>query len=88
MIDGKLSSLGYHVRLQIPGGPCLVCNGLDTSRLEDPSTTETKRANNYVENGQEVAGELACLTTRAAADAVDVFLRYCTGYIGNHCCPR
>jgi len=80
MIDGKLSALGYHVRLQIPDGPCLVCNGLDTSRLEDPNTTRMKRSGGYIEDGSEVAGELGCLTTRAAADAVDMFLRYCTGY--------
>ena len=41
-----------------------------------------KRNAGYIKNGAEVAGELACLTTRAAADAVDVFLRYYTGYAG------
>ena len=80
--DARLSSLGYHVRLQVPGGPCLACNGLDVSHLEDPDTTAEKRRAGYIENGGEVAGELACLTTRAAADAVDVFLRYYTGYAG------
>jgi molybdopterin/thiamine biosynthesis adenylyltransferase len=81
--DGELSALGYHVRLQVPGGPCLPCNGLDVSKLEDPSTTETKKRQGYIEDGNEIAGELAPLTTRAAADAVDVFLRYCTGYGGS-----
>jgi molybdopterin/thiamine biosynthesis adenylyltransferase len=80
--EGRLSSLGYHVRLQIPGGPCLACNGLDTSRLEDPETTRAKRILGYIEDGEEVAGELGCLTTRAAADAVDVLMRYWTGYAG------
>ena len=80
--ERKLSSLGYHVRLQIPGGPCLACNGLDTSRLEDPETTRAKRSSGYIEDGEEVAGELGCLTARAASDAVDVMLRYWTGYVG------
>lgn len=79
---GVLSALGYHVRLQTPGGPCLACNGLDLSKLEDPSTTEEKKRIGYLEEGDEVAGELAGLTTRAAADAFDVFLRYCTRYAG------
>ena len=79
---GSLSALGYHVRLQIPDGPCLVCSGLDTSRLEDPESTREKRSLGYVDNAGEVAGELGCLTTRAAADAVDVLLRYWTGYAG------
>jgi molybdopterin/thiamine biosynthesis adenylyltransferase len=78
----ELAALGYHVRLQTPGGPCLPCNGLDVSRLEDPASSEAKRRQGYIEDGNEVAGELAPLTTRAAADAVDIFLRYCTGYAG------
>jgi molybdopterin/thiamine biosynthesis adenylyltransferase len=81
LAHGELSALGYHVRLQVPGGPCLPCNGLDVSKLEDPSTTEAKKRF-YIE-GDEVAGELAPLTTRAAADAVDIFQRYCTGYGGS-----
>jgi len=82
MIDGRLSALGHHVRLQVPGGPCLSCNGLDVTRLEDPSTTAMKRRLGYIDGAEDAGGELAPLTTRAAADAVDVFLRYCTGYSG------
>jgi hypothetical protein len=80
--NGELSALGYHVRLQVPGGPCLACNGLDVSKLEEPGTTEAKKRQRYIEEGDEIAGELAPLTTRAAADAVDIFHRYCTGYCG------
>ena len=82
MDEGRLIALGYHVRLQIPGGPCLACNGLDTSRLEDPETTREKRSLGYIEDGVEVVGELGCLTTRAASDAVDVMIRYWTRYAG------
>ena len=81
-ISGRLSALGHHVRLQVPGGPCLGCNGLDLTRLEDPSTTAMKRRLGYIDGAAETGGELAPLTTRAAADAVDVFLRYCAGYGG------
>ena len=77
LANGELSALGYHVRLQVPGGPCLPCNGLDLSKLEDPSTTAAKKSYGYIEDGDEVAGELAPLT---AADAVELFQRYCTGY--------
>jgi len=78
---GRLVALGYQVRLQAPGGPCLVCNGLDTRQLEDPETTTMKQRMGYIDGGEEVSGELAVLTTRAAADAVDVVLRYVTGYV-------
>lgn len=81
-IAGELSALGYHVRLQVPGGPCLTCNGLDANTLEDPHTTEAKHRLGYIENGQDIPAELAPLTTRAAAVAVDVFIRYCSGYMG------
>lgn len=77
---GRLSALGYHVRLQVPAAPCLACNGLDTRELEDPASTETKKQAGYVIGGDPVAGELMPLTTRAAADAVDLFIRYITGY--------
>jgi hypothetical protein len=80
--EDELSALGYHVRLQVPGGACLCCNGLDVTKLEDPSTSEAKKQYEYIEDGSDIPGELAPLTTRAAADAVDVFLRYCTGYAG------
>jgi len=79
--NGRIVALGYQVRLQAPGGPCLVCNGLDTRQLEDPETTGMKRRMGYIEGGEDVAGELAVLTTRAAADAVDIVLRYVTGYV-------
>lgn len=79
--NGRMVALGYQVRLQAPGGPCLVCNGLDTRDLEDPETTGMKRRMRYIVGGEEVAGELAVLTTRAGADAVDVVLRYVTGYV-------
>jgi molybdopterin/thiamine biosynthesis adenylyltransferase len=79
---GRLSALGHHVRLQVPGGPCVSCNGLDLTRLEDPGTTAMKRRFGYLEGAEEMGGELAPLTTRAAADSVDMFLRYCTGYGG------
>ena len=81
-IAGEISALGYHVRLQVPGGPCLTCNGLDVNKLEDPHTTEAKHRLGYIENGQDIHAELAPLTTRAAAVAVDIFTRYCSGYAG------
>ena len=79
-----ITALGHHVRLQLPRpeSPCLCCNGLDLTKLEDPETTRWKKRVGYVEGGGEIEGELAPLTTRAAADAVDVFLRYCTGFPG------
>lgn len=80
--SNSLTALGYHARLQVPGGPCLACNGLDLSKLEDPSTTSSKRRAGYLDNSDNLAGELGCLTARAAADAVDLFLRYCTQYAG------
>ena len=78
--DGRIVALGYHVRLQVPGAACLACNGLDLRDLEDPSSSEMKRRVGYVTGGDLIAGELMPLTTRAAADAVDIFFRYVTGY--------
>lgn len=78
-----LRALGYHVRFQTPGGLCLACNGLDLGRLEDPSTSEMKRRIGYIEGEGEIQGELMPLTTRAAADAVDLFFRYFSGYAGS-----
>jgi molybdopterin/thiamine biosynthesis adenylyltransferase len=74
-------ALGYHVRLQVPGSACLACNGMDLRDLEDESSTEFKRQAGYVAGGEPVNGELMPLTTRAAADAVDLFFRYVTGYL-------
>jgi hypothetical protein len=73
-------ALGYHVRFQVPGAACLACNGLDLRELEDPASSELKRRIGYVRDGEAVGGELVPLTTRAAADAVDLCFRYVTGY--------
>lgn len=81
--SGTIDALGYHVRLQVPAGPCLACNGLDLARLEDPTSTETKKRAGYVDGDNTIRGELVTLTTRAAADAVETFVRYMTGYAGN-----
>ena len=80
--EGKIVALGYHVRLQVPGGICLACNGLDLRDLEDPESTAKKRDAGYVEGGEDlIQGELMPLTTRAASDAVDMLFRYVTGFI-------
>jgi hypothetical protein len=39
-----------------------------------------KRRIGYLNDDRMVPGELVSLTTRAAADAVEVFFRYTTGY--------
>jgi molybdopterin/thiamine biosynthesis adenylyltransferase len=80
----QVVALGYHVRLQIPGQACLACNGLDLTQLEDPESAAMKRRAGYIEGRDLVAGELMPLTTRAAADAVDLFFRYVTGYTGSN----
>jgi molybdopterin/thiamine biosynthesis adenylyltransferase len=78
--EGAISALGYHVRLQVPGGVCLACNGLDLSSLEDPASTAMKRRLGYFDDAKLTPGELMSLTTRAASDGVELFLRYVTGY--------
>ena len=78
--DGRLVALGWQARFQAPGSACLACLGLDTRNLEDPATTLLKRHAGYIEGGGEIGGELAVLTTRAAAEAVDIAVRYITGY--------
>lgn len=78
--DGSLSALGYHVRLQVPGGPCLACLGIDFSGLEDPESTDAKRAIGYIDGDPDVPGELVTLTTRAASDAAELLVRYLSGY--------
>jgi molybdopterin/thiamine biosynthesis adenylyltransferase len=79
--QGRITALGYHVRLQVPGAACLACNGLDLRGLEDPASTKSRLRTGYLgEASDTVPGELMSLTTRAATDAVEVFVRYVTGY--------
>ena len=78
--NGEVAALGYHVRLQVPGAACLACNGLDLRELEDPTSSEMKRRIGYFNDDQLIAGELMPLTSRAAADAVDLLFRYVSGY--------
>ncbi len=75
--------IGCQVRLQVPGGPCLVCNGLSLEQ-EDPFVEAIKRAQGravgYVTDADlPNPGSVVSLNAMAATLLVRVLLGYLAG---------
>jgi len=86
MRDGKVTSIGCHVRLQLPTdrGKCLVCNGLDVADLTPSEFEDYKRAIGYVEGARsdETPASVVTINSMAATVGLRILLDYFGGYTG------
>lgn len=86
MRDGRVTSIGCHVRLQLPTdeGKCLVCNGLDVENLAPPEFDEYKRAIGYLEgaNSDETPASVVTINSMAATIGMRLLLDYFGDYTG------
>ena len=86
MKDSKVTSMGCHVRLQLPTekGKCLVCNGLDVKNLTPPEFEDYKRAIGYVEDesSDETPASVVTINSMAATIGMRMLLDYFGNYTG------
>jgi molybdopterin/thiamine biosynthesis adenylyltransferase len=80
MREGRVTAMGCQVRLQAPGGPCLVCLNLPIADLESPEVTREKVRSGYLRGTDLTPGEV--VTTNMAA--ATLALRNLLGLLGGH----
>jgi len=86
MKDGKVTSIGSHVRFQLPTekGKCLVCNGLEVGNLQPPEFIEYIRRVGYIEGSdtQDTPASVVTINSMAATVGLRIILDYLGGYTG------
>ncbi|HEY5705821.1 MAG TPA: hypothetical protein VIS96_09630 [Terrimicrobiaceae bacterium] len=76
----SVSAMGGQVSVYVPGGPCLVCQGLNTAAIEDASLTTVRERVGYVRGTKETPGSVVTINAIMAGWASDVAMRLVTGF--------
>jgi len=74
--EGRVAEFGSQVRLQVPGGPCLVCMGLSLDRLESETASRDRQLSGYIEDTALTPGEIVHTNYTVAALALRNLVAY------------
>lgn len=77
--DGRVRHMGGQAIWYRPGGPCLVCQGLDPARIVPREVRELQRAIGYVRGTDETPPAVVTLNAVVAGVGMDLVARYLTG---------
>lgn len=75
-VDGMGGQMSFH----IPGGPCLGCQGLDTTQIVDPEHAEVRRSIGYVQGTNETPTSVVTINSIVAALGADALMKWLTGF--------
>jgi molybdopterin/thiamine biosynthesis adenylyltransferase len=80
--EGKVREMAGQAAFYFPGGPCLLCQGLDPANLASEEVLALREAFGYVQGGPVEETPTAVVTINAglAALAADLLVRYLTGF--------
>ena len=80
--EGKVQEMAGQVTFYFPGGPCLLCQGLDPAKATSEEILALRKAFGYVQGGPSEETPTAVITIHAglAALAADLLVRYLTGF--------
>lgn len=78
--EGCVKEMGGQIVFYFPGGPCLLCQGLDPSRIVSPDVAEVHRAMGYVQGSSQTTTAVVTLNAVLAGLATDLLVRYLTGF--------
>lgn len=81
--QGKVQHMGGQVRWYVPGGPCLVCQGLDPLRVVPRTTQEAQKAAGYVSGAALTPASAITVNAAVASVGLDLVVRFLTGYATN-----
>lgn len=79
MREGQLRQMGGQAIWYWPGGPCLVCQGLDPAHIVPREVRELQRAIGYVRGTDETPPAVVTLNAVVAGVGMDLLARYLTG---------
>ncbi len=76
----RVAQMGAQASFYIPGGPCLLCQGLDPSRIISAEHREMRRAIGYVEGTDETPPSVITINSIIAGIGMDLVVKYLTGF--------
>lgn len=78
--ERRVRAMGGQMRFYVPGGPCLVCQGLDPSRIVPREIREAQRAIGYIQGTDEPLPSAITINGAVAALGMDTLVKYLTGF--------
>lgn len=78
--EGRVREMGGQIVFYFPGGPCLLCQGLDPHRISSPPIAQLHRALGYVPDFPDTPTAVVTLNAVVAGMAMDLLTRYLTGF--------
>lgn len=76
----RVREMGGQVAFYFPGGPCLLCQGLDPSRIVSDEIREVQRAVGYISGTDQTPPAVITLNAVVAGVGMDLLSRYLTGF--------
>ncbi len=76
----EVAGMGGQAAFYVPGGACLVCQGMDLVSLEDPAHREARRQIGYVDGTEETPASVVTINSVIAGIAGDLLVKYLTGF--------
>jgi hypothetical protein len=73
-------TMGGQVIFYVPGGPCLLCQGLDPSGIVSEEIRGVHRAVGYVQGTNETPASVVTINAVIAGIGMDILTRYLTGF--------
>lgn len=79
--DGqRVRRMGGHFRFYVPGGPCLLCMGLDPASVNSRATRAIHRAAGYIRGTDETPGSVVTINAMLGGLAGDAAMRFLSGF--------
>jgi len=75
-----VKDMGGQVILYYPGGPCLMCQGLDARHIISAQMLEVRRAAGYIEGTEETPAAVVTINAVIAGLGLHTALEYITGF--------
>lgn len=74
-----ISQKGSQLRIYIPGSPCIICQGMDISKIQNPSYTKAREMAGYINETNESPGSVITLNCTISSITLATIIDYITG---------
>jgi len=76
----EVSAMGGQATFYVPGGPCLLCQGLDPTQIVPREIRRMQRQIGYVEGTDETPVSVVTINSVIGGIASDILMKYLTGF--------